>query len=68
MSWEPITYCRVCDEPFDVYAAPDERVCDGCKELLCADCPSHVECIISPRCVGVGGFAPGLVARALGRE
>lgn len=35
MGWEPQTYCRECSEPFDVYMAPDERVCDGCIEWTC---------------------------------
>lgn len=34
MSYEPTTYCRYCTEPFDVYHAPDERICDSCKETL----------------------------------
>lgn len=34
MSYEPITYCRYCEEAFDVYHAPDERICDLCKEQL----------------------------------
>ena len=40
MGWEPMTYCRDCGEPFDVYQAPDERVCDNCKEInmQCPDC------------------------------
>lgn len=34
MSYEPITYCRQCYEPFDVYHAPDERVCDSCAKHI----------------------------------
>lgn len=32
MGWEPTTYCRMCDEPFDVYRAPEERICECCIE------------------------------------
>lgn len=32
MGWEPVTFCKICGDPFDVYRAPDERVCEGCKE------------------------------------
>lgn len=32
MGYEPTTYCDYCGEPFDVYRAPGERVCDGCAE------------------------------------
>ena len=34
MGWEPITYCRECGDAFDVYRAPEERVCECCAELL----------------------------------
>jgi predicted nucleic acid-binding Zn ribbon protein len=34
MGWEPITYCKECGEAFDVYRAPDDRLCDDCKEFL----------------------------------
>ena len=33
MSYEPITYCRECGDAFDVYHAPEERVCSACKEI-----------------------------------
>lgn len=32
MSWEPTTYCKECGEAFDVYRAPDERICESCQE------------------------------------
>ena len=32
MSWRPETFCKLCDEPFEVYMAPEERVCDECRE------------------------------------
>lgn len=32
MTAEPITYCTDCGETFDVYRAPDERICDCCRE------------------------------------
>jgi hypothetical protein len=43
MGWKPITHCRGCGDAFDVYHAPDERVCDNCKEtddmtMQCPDC------------------------------
>lgn len=28
----PITNCSKCGDAFDVYRAPDERICDGCLE------------------------------------
>lgn len=34
MGWEPITHCRDCSEPFDVYRAPGERICDACAETI----------------------------------
>jgi hypothetical protein len=34
MGREPITYCKECGDAFDVYAAPEDRVCDCCKEFL----------------------------------
>ena len=34
MSYRPITYCRSCGEPFDVYRAPEDRLCDGCLETM----------------------------------
>lgn len=34
MSWEPVTYCNECNEPFDVYQAPEDRICECCKELI----------------------------------
>ena len=33
MSYEPITYCRECGDAFDVYHAPEERICSACKEV-----------------------------------
>jgi hypothetical protein len=33
VSLEPTTYCTHCGDPFDVYRAPGERVCDACKEI-----------------------------------
>lgn len=32
MGYEPVTNCRVCGDDFDVYHAPDDRVCETCKE------------------------------------
>lgn len=32
MTYEPTTFCEVCGDPFDVYRAPDERVCESCAE------------------------------------
>jgi hypothetical protein len=32
MGYEPTTYCKRCNEPFDVYRAPEERICDDCIE------------------------------------
>lgn len=32
MGYEPTTHCNECGEPFDVYRAPDDRICDCCKE------------------------------------
>lgn len=32
MGYEPITHCHECGMSFDVYRAPDDRVCDCCKE------------------------------------
>lgn len=34
MGWEPITYCSECGDAFDVYQAPEDRICDCCKEFL----------------------------------
>ena len=34
MGYEPVTYCRQCYEPFDVYRAPDDRVCDDCAQHI----------------------------------
>jgi len=31
MGWEPITFCKDCGEPFDVYMAPEHRICDCCQ-------------------------------------
>lgn len=62
MGWEPITYCRECSEPFEVYMAPEDRICEGCRDAFCVDCPSPAKCSGSPICVGVGGFAPRLMA------
>ena len=33
MGYEPVTNCKVCGDAFDVYHAPDDRVCDNCKEI-----------------------------------
>lgn len=33
MGYAPVTYCRECSEPFDVYRAPEERLCEGCQEM-----------------------------------
>lgn len=33
MSWRPETFCKKCDEPFEVYTAPEDRVCESCQEL-----------------------------------
>ncbi len=33
MGWEPITECKICGDQFDVYRAPDERICESCLEL-----------------------------------
>ncbi len=30
MGYEPTTFCTECGDPFDVYRAPEERVCDNC--------------------------------------
>lgn len=35
MGYEPTTYCKLCGEPFDVYRAPEERICDCCREIEC---------------------------------
>ncbi len=32
MSYEPVTYCEGCKEPFDVYREPTDRFCEGCLE------------------------------------
>jgi len=37
MGWEPITYCPNCGEAHDVYAAPGERLCGCCLEILAID-------------------------------
>lgn len=34
MGREPVTYCRQCYEPFDVYMPPDQRVCEGCSTTI----------------------------------
>jgi hypothetical protein len=34
MGWEPITYCRECGDAFDVYMAPEDRICECCAEFL----------------------------------
>ncbi|KKN52639.1 hypothetical protein LCGC14_0610330 [marine sediment metagenome] len=34
MSYEPVTYCDMCNEPFDVHRAPDDRLCDECAEII----------------------------------
>ena len=33
MGYEPITCCRYCGDPFDVYVAVEERICEACKEV-----------------------------------
>jgi hypothetical protein len=33
MGYRPITYCVLCEEPFDVYRAPEDRICESCQEL-----------------------------------
>jgi hypothetical protein len=33
MSYEPATYCTECEEAFDVYHAPEERICADCVAL-----------------------------------
>lgn len=33
MRHEPITYCKGCCEPFDVYRAPGDQICDGCLDM-----------------------------------
>jgi hypothetical protein len=43
MGWEPITYCRECGEPFDVYMAPGERLCECCIEILKIDAEQAAE-------------------------
>ncbi len=30
MGFEPMTRCISCGEPFDVYTAPEHRVCEAC--------------------------------------
>lgn len=32
MSYRPITYCVLCEEPFEEYTAPEDRLCESCKE------------------------------------
>lgn len=34
MGWEPITRCRLCEEPFDVYTAHEDRFCDICIAVI----------------------------------
>lgn len=34
MGWEPITHCRECGDTFDVYQAPEDRICECCAEVL----------------------------------
>ena len=37
MGWNPLTFCAECDEPFDEYHAPNERLCECCAERLRAE-------------------------------
>ena len=37
MGYEPTTYCKECGDPFDVYRAPDDRVCDVCAAIADAE-------------------------------
>ena len=32
MGYEPTTKCSKCGDAFDVYRAPNDRICDGCLE------------------------------------
>ena len=34
MGYEPITYCRKCNEPFDVYHTRESQICVNCIERL----------------------------------
>lgn len=34
MGYEPTTYCKLCNEPFDAYVAPEERICSSCIEIV----------------------------------
>lgn len=33
MGWEPITHCRDCGDPLDVYQPYEDRYCEACIEL-----------------------------------
>lgn len=37
MGHEPTTHCTECGDPFDVYRAPESRVCDDCAAENDAD-------------------------------
>jgi hypothetical protein len=54
MSYRPITYCKSCNEPFDVYRDPDDRVCDSCLETMGEDDEPEEDC---DRCNGSGLIA-----------
>lgn len=46
MGYIPTTHCNECGDPFDVYRAPDDRICDCCKEAApvtrtCEECGGH---------------------------
>jgi hypothetical protein len=58
MGYEPITYCTECTEPFDVYHAPDDRVCDCCKEIASRVVSLYPESKTYP-------YAPGRVATVI---
>lgn len=63
MGWEPITYCRECDEPFDVYAPPGMRVCESCAEATAYFGPW--QCPINyPGCItNCGNYGCGNIQR-----
>jgi hypothetical protein len=47
MGYRPITYCRGCGEAFEEYTAPEDRVCDSCKEMV----ETEVEVEIAKRAI-----------------
>jgi hypothetical protein len=48
MGWEPTTYCQLCEEPFDVYRAEEDRICECCQEDLgCLDLEDQLDALLN---------------------